>query len=91
MQRLQLKTVDAGYFAGNAIMVHGVDAVGGDVHLVKRPVAFAEAVDALDGDAAQGQVLGEFVVVDREFGEQAAEPCGKNFHANCSRNRISPE
>jgi hypothetical protein len=48
-------------------------------------------VDAFDGDAAQGQIFGELTVVDSEFGKQDAEPDTQDFHANCSRKRMSPE
>ncbi len=56
---VQVQAVDGGRFARHAVVVHGVDAVGGDVHLVERAVAGAEIVDAFDGDAAQREVFGE--------------------------------
>ena len=52
------EVVDGGGFAGYAVVVHGVDAVGGDVHLEERAVVGAEGVDAFDGDAAEGEVVG---------------------------------
>ena len=90
VQRLQLDAVDGGRFAGDAVVIHGVDAVGGDVHFVEGAVAGAERIDAFDGDAAQGEVLGELGVGRGESREMSAEPLGKYFHANCPRNRISP-
>ena len=64
IEGLELKAVDRRRLAGDAVVVHGIDAVGGDVHLVERTVARAEIVDAFDGDAAQGQVVGELRVGD---------------------------
>ena len=65
----QREAVDGRGLARDAVVVHGIDAVGGDVHLVERAVACAEIVDAFDGDAAQGEVFSELGVVDREFGQ----------------------
>jgi hypothetical protein len=45
-------------------VVHGVDAVGGDVHLEEMTVFSAEGVDAFDGDAAEGEVFGELGVIN---------------------------
>ena len=39
VERLESNAVDGCGFAGDAVVVHGVDAVGGDVHLVERAVA----------------------------------------------------
>ena len=90
IERLQRNAIDRRRLARDAVVVHRVDAVGGDVHLVERAVAGAEIVDAFDGDAAQGQVFGELRVVDGKLGQITAKPFGKNLHANCPRNRISP-
>ena len=68
--------VDGRGFARDAVVVHGIDAVGGDVHLEERAVAGAEIEDAFDGDAAQGQVFGELRVVDGEFGQIS---CGASW------------
>ena len=35
------QVVDGGGFAGDAVVVHGVDAVGGDVHLEEVAVVWA--------------------------------------------------
>ena len=48
-------------------MIHGIDAVGGDVHLIERTVAETEVEDAFDGDAAEGEVFGELRVANSEF------------------------
>src|ERR1700733_9914095 len=78
------QVVDGGGLAGNAVVVHGVDAVGGDVHLVEVAVGFsirgAEGVDAFDGDAAEGEIFGEFVIIDRDVGDVGAQPSGENIH-----------
>ena len=81
------EVVDGGGFAGDAVVVHGVDAVGGDVHLEEAAVGVAEGVaaevvDAFDGDAAEGEVVGELAIVDGggEGGQVVAEPAGKDLH-----------
>ena len=51
----------------------------------------AEVEDAFDGDAAQGEVVGELAIGDVESGQICTQPGGENFHANCSRKRRSPE
>ena len=66
-------------------MVHGVDAVGGDVHLEEVAVPGAEVVDALDRDAAQCDVFGELAVVHGDAGNVAAEPFGENVHKEASQ------
>ncbi len=74
------QVVDGRGLAGDAVVVHRIDAVGGDVHLEEVAIAGAEVVDALDGDAAQGEVVGELSVGDGEGGKIVAEPVGENFH-----------
>ncbi len=61
-------------------MVHGVDAVGGDVHLEEVAVVWAEGVDAFYGDAAEGEVFGELLIIDRNVGDVGAEPGGEDIH-----------
>ena len=80
VERGEGQVVDGRGLAGDAVMVHGVDAVGGDVHL--EQMALGEGVDAFDGDAAEGEVLGELTVVDGrgEGGEKAAEPVREDLH-----------
>ena len=63
------EVVDGGGFAGDAVVVHGVDAVGGDVHLEEVAVAGTEGVDAFDGDAAEGEVVGELPIVTGEWAD----------------------
>ena len=76
--------VDGGGFAGYAVVVHGVDAVGGDVHVEEGGIGVAGCVveleDAFDGDAAEGEVFGELGVIDVENGQVEAEPVGENLH-----------
>ena len=91
VERREREVVDGGGLARDAVVVHGVDAVGGDVHLEEVAVPGAKVVDALDRDAAQGEVFGELAVVYGDAGDVAAEPFGENIHANCSRKRMSPE
>ncbi len=74
------QVVDGGGFAGDAVVVHGVDAVGGDVHLEEVAVVWAEIVDAFYGDSAEGEVFGELVVIGRDIGDVGAEPSGENIH-----------
>jgi hypothetical protein len=66
-------------------VVHGVDAVGGDVHLEEVPVGLsigggAEIVDTFYGDAAEGESFGELVIIDRDVGDVGAQPSGENIH-----------
>ncbi len=56
-KRRQREAIDGRSFAGYAVVIHGIDAVGRNVHFEKRAVAWAEWIDAVDGDTAQGQVL----------------------------------
>ena len=58
IERGEGEVVDGGGFAGDAVVVHGVDTVGGDVHFEEVAVVGAEVVDAFDGDAAEGEVVG---------------------------------
>ena len=68
IKRPECYAVNGRRFAGNAVVVHGIDAVGGDVHLEERAVALAEIEDAFDGDAAQRQIFGELSVVMESSG-----------------------
>ena len=68
VELVQRQVVDGGGFAGDAVVVHGVDAVGGDVHVEERGFGVAGDVvdleDAFNGDAAEGEVFGELSVVN---------------------------
>jgi len=83
------QVVYGGGFGGDAVVVHGVDAVGGDVHLVEVAVGFsirgAEGVDAFYGYAAEGEIFGEFVIIDRDVGDVGAKPSGENIHKLASQ------
>ena len=89
-QRRQIEVVDGRGLARNAVMIHRVDAVRGDVHLEERTTA-GRGEFAFHGNAAQGEVFGELPVVDRQLGKIGAKPMRKNIQANCSRKRVSPE
>jgi hypothetical protein len=65
-------------------VVHGVDAVGGDVHLEEVAVVWAEIVDTFYGDATEGEVFGELVIIGRDIGDVGAEPVGKDLHGLAS-------
>ncbi len=84
VERVQGEVVDGGDLAGDAVMVHGVDAVGGDVHVEERACGVAGGVveleDAFDSDAAEGEVFGELGVIDVEDGQVGAEPFGEDLH-----------
>src|SRR3984885_2085577 len=64
-------------------MVHGIDAVGGDVHLEERTLARTKIEDTFYGNAAQGQRFGEFAVGQGEAGHVGANPLRKNIHKVC--------
>ena len=64
VQRSQRQVVDGRRLARDAVVVHRIHAIGGDVHLEEVPVAGTKIVHAFDRDAAQGQVFGELAVVD---------------------------
>jgi hypothetical protein len=61
-------------------VVHGVDAVSSNVHLKEVAVGFPERVNAFNGDAAKGEVVGELPVCDWERWEVVTEPVRKNLH-----------
>jgi hypothetical protein len=43
-------------------------------------VVWAEGVDAFYGDAAEGEVFGEFVIIDRDIGDVGAQPWRDYVH-----------
>ena len=70
---LQVDAVDGRRLARHAVVVHGVHAIGGQVHLVDgRAVLF---LDGLHGDAGRGQVFGELTIVGRDV-DELTQPCG---------------
>jgi len=79
-ERLQRHAIDRGSLARYAVVVHRVDAVGGDVHFVQRAAARGGKL-AFDGDAAQGEVFGKLPVVHGEFRKIGAKPVGQDVHA----------
>ena len=78
VERGQGEVVDGSGFAGDTVVVHGVDAIGGDVHL--EEVAVGDFMDTLDSDATEGEVFGELAVVYWKRGEEGAEPMGEDVH-----------
>ncbi len=89
-KRLQSQPIDRRRLARHAVVVHRVNAVGGDVHLVERAVARAQIVDAFNGYAAQRQVFGELGVVDGQFRQIGAEPFGQYVHFFLSLSASQP-
>ena len=67
--RLEIDVVDGGALARDAVVVHGVDAIGGDVDFVDAVAVVL--VDTFDGDAGHGEIVGELAVVDLEVNEVA--------------------
>jgi hypothetical protein len=73
-------------------MIHGIDAVGGYVHLKKRATdRWSYVEDTFHGDTAEGEIVGEGAVARVEWGQIGSKPGAEDIHANCSRNRTSPE
>ncbi len=63
-ERRQVEAVDSRGLTRHAVVVHGVDPVGGDVHLKPRAAHGSENIkNAFHGDAAQRQVIGELSIV----------------------------
>ena len=79
VDRLEFRPVDDGRLAGDTVVIHGVDAVGGDVHLEEGAVC-VQIEHAFDGDAAESEIIGKMAVSRSEAGEIFAEPGGENLH-----------
>jgi hypothetical protein len=58
-------------------MIHGVRAIGRDVHLKDRPIAFA--ANRLNRNPSQSQIIRKLMVVDIEVNE-IAQPLRRDFH-----------
>src|SRR5262249_53676247 len=58
-------------------MIHRINAIGGDLHLEERRVAFAD--EPFNRDAGMRQIFGQTCVVDVER-DELAEPIGRNTH-----------
>jgi len=80
IERGEREVVDRRGFARDPVVVHGIDSVGGDVHLEEVAVTGAKIVDAFHRDATQGEVFGELTVVCRYSGDVGAQPFGENVH-----------
>ncbi len=66
IERDQRQRIDRRDFPCDAIVVHSVDAVGGNVHLEKRAIGRTEIEDSVDSDTAQSKRLGQFAIAGRE-------------------------
>src|SRR5262249_52259827 len=85
--RLKVNVVNGRALPRDAVMVHRIDAVGGDVHL--EDGFFAFSLNAFYSDASEGEIIGELARLDLEI-DPFTQPVGTDSHANCSRNRMSP-
>ena len=72
-QLAQGQVVDGGHFPRDPVVVHGVHAVGGDVHFEARAAA-GGGKDAFYRNAAKGEVFGKLRIVNRQLREIAAQP-----------------
>ena len=77
LDRPKRQIVERRSLARDAVVIHGVGTVGGDLHLEDGAVAFAG--DAFDRDAGKRKFVRKTTVVDREVNE-VAQPMGRNFH-----------
>ena len=84
VERVQRNVVNRSDFTCDAVVIHRVDTVGRDVHIEQRRVRVARSIvqlkDSFHGDATEGQVFGELVVIDIENGQVGAEPMRKDLH-----------
>ena len=85
--RPQGYAVENRYLSGHAVDVHAVHAVGGDVE-VEHGFG-APALQALEGEADEGEVLSELARLRRDV-DELTEPRERNLQlSNCSRKRRS--
>ena len=83
------QAIDRRRLPRHAVVVHRIDAVGGDVHFVERAADRRRNVeDTFDGDPAQGQVVGKGAVIGGEAGEVGAEPGSENIHGESASQRV---
>ena len=73
VQRFQFDIVNGRGLAGHTVVIHGVDTIGGQVHLVDGRAVFL--LDRLYRDARRGQIFGELAVVGRNV-DELTQPCG---------------
>jgi len=78
--RLQIKVVDGRALARDAVVVHGINPIGRDLHLEDHGPAFTG--DALDGDARVSQILGESMIIHPQR-DELTKPIGRNLHLSC--------
>jgi len=79
LQRSQRQVVDCRRLASDAVVVHRIDAVGGNVNLEKVAISFTKSMHAFHGDAAKRQVVGKLPVRGGKGGQIRAEPPCKNL------------
>jgi hypothetical protein len=57
IQQWQRQAVDRRRLPRHAVVVHRIHAVGRNIHLIERAIPVAKRIDAIDGNAAQGEVF----------------------------------
>ena len=88
----QLACVNAVYcccLARDAVVVHRVDAVGGDVHFVERAVAWAEVDRCLRRQCRAESGLRRVGRRRRRARAGSSQPFGQNFHCLVFTSRVS--
>ena len=75
--RLQRQVVNRRTFPRDAIVIHRVRTVSGDVHFEDGVITLA--ADRLDGDPGQSQIFRKLMIVDVEVNE-IAYPLWRKFH-----------
>ena len=83
----QRQPINRRRLARHAVVVHRIHAVGGNVHLVKRAVALAEIVDALDGNPAQRQIFSQPRIIHRQSRQICSKPFRQYLHLEFLRKR----
>ena len=87
LERPQGQPVEDRDLAGEAVDVHAVHAVGGDVEVEHRVLAVA--LQAVQGESREGEVLAQTAGLDRDV-DELAKPGEGNLHPrNCSKKRRS--
>ena len=90
-ERREFEVVDGGGLARDAVVVHGVDAVGGDVHLEEVSRSRAEIEDASTAMPRRVRSSASWRSSTVMPGQNSRSHLVRIIHANCSRKRMSPE
>src|SRR5205085_1959331 len=77
LKRLQVPIVDGGTFAGDAVMIHGVRPVGGDLRIENSFARFGG--DSFDVDAGLGEIVRKGALVSGKL-DELAQPVGEDLH-----------